>query len=172
MQSLNKYIFEKLNISKSNNIDLSDVLLDISPKDFYELKTILTAYFIDIYGKSEVTVSDTRFTPVKWSTVESIHSRYNVEVGDHYSITITKNHKVIDKIEVGKEHSVNNKVIFRCKIDRKGLPYSRAIPNTSTRMYKLGTNFLQWLKDLKEYAYKQESSCQQEIQLLKSFRIE
>jgi hypothetical protein len=39
-------------------------------------------------------------------------------------------------------------------------------------MYKLGTNFLQWLYDLKEYAEQRELSCKRESELLKFLKIE
>lgn len=173
MKDIKEYITEKLKITKDNiSHELIDIL-DVDVNDFSELKSILTAYLKEIYGEKNIVVTNSRYSPVKWSLSDSIRSTRFVTVGEHYGITaISKDYKIIFIIEVGKEHSVNNKVVFRYKTDTKSLSYSRAIPSTSSHMYKIGTNFLQWLNNLKEYAEQRELSCKHESELIKFFKIE
>lgn len=173
MKDIKEYINEKLKISKDNiSHELIDIL-DVDVNDFSELKSILASYLKEIYGVKNVIVTNSRYSPVKWSLSDSINSKSFVPVSEHYGITaISKDYKIIFIIEVGKEHGVNNRVVFRYKMDKNSIPYSRAIPNTLSRVYKLGTNFLQWLYDLKEYAEQRELSCKRESELLKFLKIE
>lgn len=173
MKDIKEYINEKLKISKDNiSHELIDIL-DVDVNDFSELKSILTSYLKEIYGVKNITVTDSRYSPVKWPLLDSINSKSFIPIGEHYKITaISKDYKIIFIIEIGREHSVNNRVVFRYKIGEHRTSYSRAIPNTLSRMYKLGTNFLQWLKDLKEYAEQLELSCKHELELLKFLKIE
>ena len=173
MKDIKEYINEKLKISKDNISHESIDILDVDVNDFSELKSILTSYLKEIYGVKNITVTDSRYSPVKWSLSDSINSKNFIPIGEHYKITaISKDYKIIFIIEVGREHSVNNRVVFRYKTDRNTITYSRAISNTLSHMYKLGTNFLQWLKDLKEYVEQLELSCKRELELLKFLKIE
>ena len=173
MKDIKEYINEKLKISKDNiSHELIDIL-DVAVNDFSELKSILTSYLKEIYGVKNIIVTNSRYSPVKWSLSDSINSKGFVPVGEHYGVTaISKDYKIIFIIEVGKEHGVNNRVVFRYKTDKNSMGYSRAIPNTLSRVYKLGTNFLEWLYDLKEYAEQQELYCKPELELLNFLKIE
>ena len=174
MKSINKYILEKLKITKDNiyKHSIAEDILDVKIEYFDDIRKKLDQYFSTIYSDNEVIVGNLRQTQsLEWD-LERLPSNKikTISISAYFVINVILP-KGSFSIHVGQERGLSQRVLFRYKYtDSNGNQgKSFAISPVKEYRFKVKDNLLDWLLTLKDEVI--DSNCHEEIQLLKYFKL-
>lgn len=176
MKSIQEYIIEKLKITK-DNIDISDntYLLDVKIKDIEHLRNILIDYLLSVYGDKDFNAGNiNKFGPTQWDLRKNSNGFIEtIGVSNQFVIDVNVNSDENQgfSIQCGTVKEFPNEVVFKYLYNDRKYKSSYIIMAKQPFRFKLKENFLEWLLDIKSYVESKEKSCQEEIQLLKYFKI-
>lgn len=175
MKGIIQYITEKIKISDNdiNHIDPIDIL-NVNIRDFFEFNKVFTDYLNNIYGKSNVD-SEYEDKEFFW-TMGTIRSPKNSNLKKVKISGICKFYvdQQSDKdngfvIIAGFVEELGN-IIFKHR--RKfSNNWSKPIMLLTNYRYKLGKNFLEWIKSIKDLSDARVMSFDEEKQLLNYLKI-